>query len=72
MDKWRNNYKGIFQNTDVHALKTMANRIVRFSDNIENHKEDSAVWALPDKPIGYPGYCNAKTASTMIQWIGTS
>ena len=54
-------YKNIFQNKDVHALKNMANRMIRTVENIETRNEDQTAWAPPDEPPGYLGKCSTTT-----------
>ena len=62
-------YKNIFQNEDVHVLKTMANRIIRIVESIETHNEDQSAWAPHDESPGYLGECNTTTTA---QWdVGT-
>ena len=61
-------YKNIFQNEDVHALKTVANRIIRIVESIENHNEVQSAWAPFDEPPGYLGECN--TTTTTIRYRG--
>ena len=56
-------YKNIFQNEDVNALKTMANRIIRIVESIETHNEDQSAWAPHDEPPGYLGECNTTTTT---------
>ena len=60
-------YKNIFQNEDVHVLKTMANRIIRIVESIETHNEDQSAWAPHDEPPGYLGECNTTTTTTTMQ-----
>ena len=59
-------YKNIFQNEDVNALKTMANRIIQIVESIETHNEDQSAWAPHDEPPGYLGECN--TTTTTVLW----
>ena len=58
-------YKNIFQNEDVNALKTMANRIIRIVESIETHNEDQSAWAPHDETPGYLGECNTTTNNNM-------